>query len=250
MIWLDVFGSVCKRFNWRCHAWCLMDNHYHVLLETIEGNLSRGMRQLNGVFTQRSNRRHKRVGHVFQGRYKAIVVQRDAYLLELARYVVLNPVRASMVSDVAEWPWSSFAAMVGKTEIPEWLETDWVLGCFGKRRKSATAKYIDFVRSGIGLEPIWDQMTHPNFLGDESFIDEIGKRYGTKHEGDIKEVSRLERRPLAKSLEWYAKQYADPQQVMAIAYQSGDYTMKQIGEWFGVHYATVSRAVKKYESKT
>lgn len=94
--WLDVFGQVCKRFNWVCHAWCQMTNHYHIVVETAEGNLSQGMRQLNGVYTQHVNRTHGRIGHVYQGRYKAILVERDGYLLELARYVVLNPVRAGM----------------------------------------------------------------------------------------------------------------------------------------------------------
>ena len=84
-----------------------MDNHYHIVVETVEGNLAKGMRQLNGVYTQNFNRTHKRVGHAFQGRYKAIMVEKDGYLLELARYVVLNPLRAHMVKDVARWPWSS-----------------------------------------------------------------------------------------------------------------------------------------------
>ena len=91
--WLEVLGQVCRRFNWVCHAWCQMSNHYHLLLETPEANLATGMRQLNGVYTQRFNRAHGRVGHVFQDRYKAILVERDSYLLELARYVVLNPLR-------------------------------------------------------------------------------------------------------------------------------------------------------------
>ena len=91
-----------------------MDNHYHIVIETIEGNLSQGMRQLNGVYTQTSNRRHHRVGHVFQGRYKAILIEKESYLLELCRYVVLNPIRANMINDVADWPWSSYAAMLGK----------------------------------------------------------------------------------------------------------------------------------------
>jgi putative transposase len=95
-LWLEVLSQVCSRFNWRCHAWCLMDNHYHIVIETIEGNLSQGMRQLNGVFTQKSNRRHRRVGHVYQGRFKTILVQKEAYLLELTRYVVLNPIWARM----------------------------------------------------------------------------------------------------------------------------------------------------------
>lgn len=93
-----MFGQVCKRFNWVGHAWCQMTNHYHILIETPEANLAQGMRQLNGVYTQHFNRAHSRVGHVFQGRYKAILVERDSYLLELARYVVLNPLRARMVT--------------------------------------------------------------------------------------------------------------------------------------------------------
>ena len=94
--WLALLGQVCNRFVWRCHAYCLMSNHFHDVVETVQGSLSAGMRQLNGVYTQWHNRAHGRVGHVFQGRFKAILVQRDSYLLELARYVVLNPVRAGM----------------------------------------------------------------------------------------------------------------------------------------------------------
>ena len=97
LLWLDVFGETCQRFNWVCHAWCLMGNHYHILIETIAANLSQGMRHLNGVFTQSTNRRHRRVGHLFQGRFKGILVEKDSHLLELSRYVVLNPVRAGMV---------------------------------------------------------------------------------------------------------------------------------------------------------
>ena len=98
--WLALFAQVCARFNWICHAYCLMTNHYHLIIETPEGNLANGMRQLNGVYTQIVNRAHGRVGHVFQGRYKAILVDKESYLLELVRYVVLNPVRAGMVDNV------------------------------------------------------------------------------------------------------------------------------------------------------
>ncbi len=88
---LDILERVNKRYNWICHAYCLMDNHYHLLIETPDGNLSMGMRQLNGVYTQLFNKRHKRTGHLFQGRYKAILIQKDSHLLEVCRYVVLNP---------------------------------------------------------------------------------------------------------------------------------------------------------------
>ena len=91
---LEVLHKVNQRHHWICHAYCLMTNHYHLVIETPEGNLSRGMRQLNGVYTMYFNRRHRTVGHVFQGRFKAILVERESYLLEVCRYVVLNPVRA------------------------------------------------------------------------------------------------------------------------------------------------------------
>ena len=132
-LFLGCLGEVVARLGWRCHAYCLMDNHYHLLIETPEGNLSRGMRQLNGVYTQCFNRRHGRVGHVFQGRFKAIVVDRDSYLLELCRYVALNPIRAAMVAQIEHYAWSSYPATMGLAECPAWLETDWVLGHKPKR---------------------------------------------------------------------------------------------------------------------
>lgn len=119
ILWLELLGQVCERFNWVCHAYCLMDNHYHIVVETIKGNLSKGMRQLNGVYTQYFNRTHNRVGHLYQGRYKAILVEKDRHLLELSRYVVLNPVRAGMVKRVDQWPWSSFSAMTGNSNCPK-----------------------------------------------------------------------------------------------------------------------------------
>lgn len=120
-MFLSTLEQVVIQFNWICHAWCLMDNHYHLLVQTPDGNLSKGMRQLNGVYTQASNRRHRRVGHLFQGRFKAILVDSDAYLLELTRYVVLNPVRAGMAKKPSDWPWSSYRASVGLAPLAPWL---------------------------------------------------------------------------------------------------------------------------------
>ena len=107
---LDILSTVVKRHRWLCHAYCLMGNHYHLLIETPEANLARGMRQLNGIVTQSHNRFHNRSGHLFQGRYKAILVDKENYLLELCRYIVLNPVAAGMVKAPENWPWSSFFA--------------------------------------------------------------------------------------------------------------------------------------------
>jgi len=248
LIWLDVFAQVCSRYNWRCHAWCLMDNHYHVVIETIEGNLSQGMRQLNGVFTQKTNRRHSRVGHVFQGRFKAILVQKDAYLLELARYVVLNPIRAGMVSDMLDWKWSSYLAMIGGVTCSEWLERDWILNYFGSSRKVAVINYENFVREGVGLPPIWGGLRKQVFLGDEGFVGKvISKIKVSKETGDLSEVPRMQRRVQAKPLSWYKAQCLSRNEGIVSAYQSGDYLMKQIAECFNVHYSTVSRAIKKAE---
>ena len=124
-----------------------MDNHYHVVIEIAEGNLSKGMRQLNGVYTQAFNRRHNRVGHIFQGRYKAILVEKEAYLLELVRYVVLNPMRAHMIKNIDNWPWSSYLATTGKREAPEWLEVDWLFESFWKTTKKSEGEIHRFCKS-------------------------------------------------------------------------------------------------------
>jgi REP element-mobilizing transposase RayT len=241
--WLDVFQQVCERFNWICHAWCQMTNHYHIVVETVEANLSQGMRQLNGVYTQNMNRKHGRVGHVFQGRYKAILVEKDSYLLELSRYVVLNPLRARMVRDLARWRWSSYRAMIGEEESPDWLQTDWILSQFGAQRKRAIARYVDFVREGVGLPSIWDGLRGQVYLGSDAFL----QRMQDILDPDIAEIPRTQRRPLARPLEYYREQHTEPRQAMAAAFSSGAYTLQQIAQHFGVHYSTVSRAVKRNE---
>lgn len=130
-----------NRFGWLCYAYCLMGNHYHLHVETPKPNLSEGMRQLNGVYTQRVNHRHGRVGHLFQGRHKAILVEKEICLLELARYVVLNPVRAGLVKRAVDWPWSSYRAPAGLGEPSAFLTTDWLLGQFAQDRKKAQRAY-------------------------------------------------------------------------------------------------------------
>ena len=146
-----------------------MDNHYHLLIQTPDGNLSKGIHQLNGVYTQASNRRHKR-GAFVPGRFKAILVDSDAYLLELSRCIVLNPVRAAMVKKPQQWAWSSYHACVGLEEVPDWLAVDGLLAQLAKRRSLAQARYTQFVQEGIKAKSPWENLKSQVFLGDEAFV--------------------------------------------------------------------------------
>ncbi len=245
---LSVLGNACVTYHWICHAYCLMGNHYHLLVETPEGNLSKGMRQLNGVYTQAYNRRHNRVGHVFQGRYKAILVEKDSYLLELSRYIVLNPVRAGMVRAAKDWPWSSYRATAGQVESPEWLRTNWILSIFSKRKNTAIEQYRIFVSEGKGQPPLWQSLKNQIYLGSESFVEESKGRLDRDH--DLSEVPLSQRRPSPSALVDYEKKHKDRNIAIAQAYQSGGYTLKQIGEYFGLHYSTISGIIGNQKSKT
>lgn len=245
--WLMLFGQVCARFDWRCYAWCQMTNHYHFVVETRAPNLSRGMRQLNGVYTQYVNRTHGRVGHVFQGRYKEIPVERDAYLLEMCRYVPLDPVRAGMVRDVAHWRWSSYRSIVGAAPRPSWLETEWLLENMNPDPVVSMRAYGDFGRDGVQRPAPWQALRGQIHLGGETFLERVQAdlrciERGTRDGG---EIPRAQRRPSKRPLEAYSKDFAVRDDAMAAANASGDYTLRQIANAFGVHYATVSRAVRR-----
>lgn len=203
------------------------------------------MRQLNGVYTQYYNRQHNRVGHVFQARYKAILVDKESYLLELCRYVVLNPVRARVIKDMDEWAWSSYLSMIGIDAPPEWLEVDWILSHFNLQRKRARAKYVNFVREGIGLAPIWDNLRHQIYLGGEKFIAIHQK--ALKEKESLDDIPLLQKREAAKPISFYQKKYKDKNQAIYQTYRSDGYTLKEIGEHYGKHYTTISRIVKSIE---
>ena len=168
---VELLAKEIRQQGWLLYAFCLMGNHYHLLLETPEPNLVRGMRRLNGVYTQAFNHRHDRAGHVLQGRYKAILVDKDSHLLELCRYVVLNPVRAQMVAAVGEWPWSSYLATAGKMACPDWLAAEQVLGLFSSSdRAQARRAYSRFVAEGVDGPSPWSQLKGQIFSRTESFI--------------------------------------------------------------------------------
>lgn len=241
--WLDCFKAVCDRFGWRCFAWVLMSNHYHVVIETPQPNLARGMRQLNGVYTQYVNRRHGRVGHVFQGRYKAILVERDSYLLELSRYVVLNPVRANLVSDVASWPWSSYKATLGLDPVPHWLQVQWLLSQFSGNPDKGRRAYAQFVAEGVASNSPWEKLSGQIYLGSVEFVE---KTLATVERwAEMREIPRMQRSAPAKPLEHYSNNALNRNAAIVSAYLSGGYSQRQIADYFGIHYTTVSRVLKQ-----
>lgn len=245
---LLLLESVVHRFNWICHAYCLMDNHYHLLTETPDGNLSMGMRHLNGVYTQSFNRRHKRVGHVFQGRFKAVIVEKESHLLELCRYVVLNPVRAGMVSDPKKWRWSSYRATGSNIKKEAFLSTDWILDQFGKTKSEARIKYRQFVKDGMAEKDApWEKLKGQVILGGDMFIEQVREFLGGKEQ--FTEIPRLQRtvgRPLLEVLFPAGNQSTRSERNSMIleAHVKHGYTLKEIAEHLDVHYTTISKVIK------
>ena len=244
---LATLAWVVERFGWRCHAYCLMDNHVHLLIETPLPNLSRGMRQLNGVYTQRFNRRHRKVGHLFQGRFKAILVEKEGYLLELARYIVLNPVRAKMVKTPERYPWSSYRAMVGLAPVPPALTTEWVLEQFASTRAIARRRYTKFVHDGIGVPGPWEEVKGQVFLGSEAFIERLTLQLEECSTREIPKRQRLVHRPPLRTLLAGTDSKTARNIAMAQAYLKHGYTLSEISGAAGLHYATISRLIKAQE---
>lgn len=142
---LEYIGKAVDRFAIKIYTYCLMSNHYHVLVETPQPNLSKAIQWINVSYATYFNRKRQRRGHLFQGRFKAILVDADEYLMQLSRYIHLNPVRAKMVESPSEYRWSSYPAFIGKVKAPDWLETEWLLSQFGKKKIEAINNYKDFV---------------------------------------------------------------------------------------------------------
>jgi REP element-mobilizing transposase RayT len=240
---IDNLGRACQRFDWRVWAWCQMSNHYHLLIETLRPTLSRGMREVNGVYTQGFNRRHGRVGHVLQGRFKAVLVQKEAYLLELSRYVVLNPVRAGMVGTAGDWSWSSYRSVMGKAAAPEWLAVNPMLELFHTQRGPARRAFAWFVADGVNADDPHDGSLKAGFLGNEAFIETLlDKHDSTSVSSEV--PKRL--RP-ARSLEQIARHSAGRDQAIAEAYRTGAYTLTEIAWHFGIHLSTASRIARRKE---
>jgi hypothetical protein len=222
-----------------------MTNHYHLLIETPGANLSRGMQLLNGVYTQWFNRQHKRVGHLFQGRFKAILVEKESHLLELARYIVLNPVRAKMARSIRDWPWSSYRATSGQTDVPEFLTVDWILSQFDLDRARAVRAYRRFVRQGRGIG-VWAELRAGVFLGTDTFVEQMKPLLKEKPvDPEIRKEERFAARPSLQELFSGVSDKATRNERIHQAVRVYQYTLKEVGDFLGLYFSTISVIAKR-----
>lgn len=250
---LQIVGRAMERFDAQVLAYCLMGNHYHFVLCTRQANLSRLMRHLNGVYTQDFNRRHGKVGHLFQGRFKAVLVDRDAYLLEACRYVELNPLRAELVDRPEAWPWSSYPAHIGLVPVPPWLDTARLHGFLLGRtpldaadRRRAARRYTALVSAGRGLR-LWDQALRQQiYLGDEAFVERMQARAEPLRR-KASEVPRAQRRQ-AGDLDGFLRASDTRAEALRRAHVEGGMTMSAIAGRLGLSVSRVSRLIARAEA--
>lgn len=249
---LDTLEDSIKAYNFICHGYCIMTNHYHLLIETPDANLSAGIHRLNSVYAKYFNKHNDCVGHVFQGRFKAILVQRDNYLLELCRYIVLNPVRAGMVNHPANYRWSSYHQTVGTAEITSaFLTTDWILTQFDSDFSLARKSYIDFVMDGINADSPMKDLRAGLILGNGSFMEKLSDRI-REHKNDIhipkeqRYACRESLPSLFKNLEFLIKESRN--KLLFTAYSKHGYTKKELAEFLNLHVITVGRIINEMQA--
>jgi len=260
---LELLGRIVGDQRWVLHAFCLAGNHYHLLLETPLANLSAGMRNLNGRYTQWFNWRHRRSGHLFEGRFKAVLVEKDSHLRELSRYVVLNPVRAKQVKSPADWRWSNYRATAGLAPAPSWLETDWTLAQFANNRATAREAYRKFVAEGKGLPSPLVGVKGQIYLGSPSFVNAMSKRLERRREEE--DIPLVQRRPVWLDVERIRKAVAaelgvdaqelgrrrgreDKMAAVYLARKLSGLKAHEVASAFGVKASRVSNIVHEIES--
>ena len=250
---LAVIAQAMSRFDAVALAYCLMGNHYHFVIHTRQANLSRLMRHINGVYTQIYNRRHRKVGHLFQGRFKAILVDQDAYLLEVCRYVDLNPVRARMVRQPAQWAWSSYLAHTQLQPVPDWLDTPALYAYLLGRPaltpadiRRAAIKYARLVAEGRDVR-LWDQaLSGQIFLGNDEFVTRMCA-LAEPSRATSKEVPRAQLRLMKRSIEEFIARFEDRDDAIIAAYREGQHTMTDIADAFKLSISRISRIVRSSE---
>jgi len=242
---LATLRSVVERQNVLCHSYCLMDNHYHLLLETPDANLSLAIRQLNGVYAQSFNHRYDRVGHLFQGRFSSKLVEKETYLLVVARYIVLNPVRATLVASPADWTWSSYRAHAGYVEPPPFVTVDWLLAHFDTIDRDVARKaYRSFVLAGLNdSKPSFDDKP---ILGSNAFVTSFRDRLrGAAPLRAIPRVQRFAARPTLQEVFADCRDREDRNTRIRQAHLDHGYTMTEVANHLKLHLMTISRAVRK-----
>ncbi len=252
---LSYLQSAVKRYEAVLHAYCLMSNHYHLLLETPAGNLSQIMRHINGSYTTYFNIKRKRAGHLFQGRYKAILVEAEEHAVELSRYIHLNPVRAGIVARPEKYPWSSCRFYIGQDTLSEWLKTDFILGHFGDKETEAGKKYRQFVEELMDkdYESPLRAVVASTILGSHEFISGVRETHLAAREADrsLPALKKLSRRPsveaMARAIE-SAVGKGNPLLRPISIYYCHKYScakLKEIGEYFGISDAAVSQTSRR-----
>lgn len=255
---LAYLESAVTRYGAVIHAYCLMSNHVHLLLETPGGNLSQIMRHINGAYTTYFNVKRKRAGHLFQGRYKAILVEADEYATELSRYLHLNPVRAGMTSRPEDYQWSSYCCYVGLNKAPDWLTVDFILGYFGGNNPGARNIYRHFVEDLLDKEydsPL-EQVIASTILGRPEFVSEISARTlgETQDVRNVPAMKELAIRPSIDDIIARAqKEPVDPKLLRNISIyccqQFSGAKLRDIGAYFGISDAAVSQASRRLTLK-
>lgn len=260
-IFVTTLGEVVALSRWRLHAWVLMRNHYHLVVETPEPTLSYGVKRINESWAQTFNAIHRRVGHLFQGRFKGIVVERESHLLELLRYVVLNPVRCGAVDHAGDYPWSNYRATAGLGPVPPWLDTQWTLSQFGDGSLAERCEaYRRFVADGRGASyNPWEQLVGRIYLGGAAFCDRMQSLVGDRRE--IREFALDERIFVRPSFEFVLECVADGfslpverlrrrshdparKALAALAWKETGMTLEAIGEWMGITGQAAGRLVR------
>lgn len=244
---LSVVEQGLERFDAVAFAYCLMGNHYHFVLQTHQPNLSRLMRHINGVYTQIYNRRHRKVGHLFQGRFKAIVVDRDAYFLEVCRYVDLNPVRAKMVKHPKDWLWSSYRAHTREVDAPVWLDSSELHRQLSPRasRRDGPERYAGFVAEGKGVA-LWEGALRGQiYLGGDAFVQRMQL---LAESPDEREVPRAQRKHEPQSLVWYLEHHERDEAIVR-AYRHGGHTQTAIAKAAKLSVSRISRLLAAREAK-
>lgn len=239
--WIEILEGVCGRFGCRCFGYCLMSDGYHLVIETPKPNLSKAIRQLNGVYTQRSNRLHDTDGHVFRGRYKSIVVQKEEYLLPLMAHIFLLPLRAGFVKHPNQFKWSSCRYLYGKDEAPEYINLEW----FSEGFSSDTDSFDEFLEESSSRDVI-SETRKQIYLGDDEFIELVQEK--TKKSSSSKDIPRYQvTKPVSSVLNALAGSGHSRDEAIAKTYLTGDYTLREVADAVSVHYSVVSKIVSEYE---